>query len=273
MPSQRRHPHLVLIASASLALAIAGSSSVADTEYEYDDLGRLISATYDNGVVIEYDYDAAGNRTAKTLVIDNDAPTGVNDSYPIITDYARELNVLSNDTDPEGDFLIIESVTGPSHGAVQITSNGTRLSYTPAQSYTGSDGFSYDLKDPFNSAVTASVSITVVNNQLPEAVDDEAEVEWNESITVDVLANDSDADGWQSLTITQKSDGSNGTVEIIENNTKVRYSPDEQWFGEDEFTYTISDGHGGSDTATVNVTVDGYQFVVVPQNGYSLIVF
>jgi hypothetical protein len=48
---------------------------------------------------------------------------------------------------------------------------------------------------------------------------------------------------------------SKGTVIITDGGTTVTYEPDPNGFGADSFTYTISDGHGGSDTATVHVMV------------------
>ena len=70
---------------------------------------------------------------------------------------------------------------------------------------------------------------------------------------LDVLANDFPQDG--SLTITAKTNGNHGTVAITGGGTGLTYNPDQLYKGNDVFTYTISDGHGGSDTATVLVTV------------------
>jgi hypothetical protein len=69
-----------------------------------------------------------------------------------------------------------------------------------------------------------------------------------------VLANDSFApDTGETLTVTAVTQGSNGSVTFTA--TGVSYTPNANFFGSDSFTYTISDGNGGSDTATVNVTV------------------
>ena len=69
---------------------------------------------------------------------------------------------------------------------------------------------------------------------------------------INVLANDTDADG-NPLTITAVTQGANGSV--VNNGSNVSYTPNANFFGSDSFTYTISDGQGGSDTATVSVTV------------------
>ena len=69
---------------------------------------------------------------------------------------------------------------------------------------------------------------------------------------VDVLANDSDADG-DTLTITAATQGSHGIVATSA--SSVTYAPAPDYFGTDAFSYTISDGNGGTATATVSVTV------------------
>jgi|GEM_PF-2452210 len=90
-------------------------------------------------------------------------------------------------------------------------------------------------------------------NTNPDALDDNATVNKNSSAnTIDVLANDTDADA-DPLTITAVTQGAHGSV--ANNGTTVSYTPAASFSGTDSFTYTISDGRGGTDTATVNVTV------------------
>jgi PKD repeat protein len=93
-------------------------------------------------------------------------------------------------------------------------------------------------------------------NEAPAAVDDEISTDEDTPIDIDVLANDFDADG-DALTIVSVTQPANGTVTIIstEQGQVINYSPDQDWFGVDTFTYTITDGRGGFDTATVTVTV------------------
>ena len=91
-------------------------------------------------------------------------------------------------------------------------------------------------------------------NHAPVANDDNATVNEDSSNNlIDVLANDTDSDG-DTLTITTVTQGSNGSV--TNNSTDVSYTPAPLFFGSDSFTYTISDGHGGTSTATVHVTVN-----------------
>ncbi|HEX4925028.1 MAG TPA: Ig-like domain-containing protein, partial [Bdellovibrionales bacterium] len=69
-----------------------------------------------------------------------------------------------------------------------------------------------------------------------------------------VLANDTDADAADTLTVSAKTNGSNGTVTIEAGNTTVKYVPNAGFFGTDTFTYTVSDGVA-TDVGTVTVYV------------------
>ncbi|GHB93436.1 Ig-like domain-containing protein [Cerasicoccus arenae] len=99
----------------------------------------------------------------------------------------------------------------------------------------------------------------------PLAINDTAITDEDVDVSIDVLANDSDADASpQPLSITGVSTPSNGTAQIL--NGEILYTPGSGYFGNDSFTYTISDGTD-ENTATVNVTVNG---VIEPPSGGTL---
>ena len=91
-----------------------------------------------------------------------------------------------------------------------------------------------------------------IPNTPPVANDDSAETKYETKVTIDVLSNDSDADG-DSLTIQAVSTPSHGNASI--ENGKVEYTPASGFSGTDSFTYTINDGNGATASATVTVTV------------------
>ena len=89
----------------------------------------------------------------------------------------------------------------------------------------------------------------------PDAINDSATIaEDSGANTINVRANDVDVDG-DSLTVTAVTQGTHGTVAVINGGADVSYTPAANYFGSDSFTYTVNDGHGGSDTATVNMTI------------------
>ncbi|ATZ72690.1 hypothetical protein CWC33_02830 [Idiomarina sp. X4] len=89
------------------------------------------------------------------------------------------------------------------------------------------------------------------SNAAPEAVNDEVTAQTATEVSIDVLANDSDADG-DTLEITDVSAPENGTVTI--DSSAILYTSSGSYTGSDSFTYTVSDGEEEA-TAEVNVTV------------------
>ena len=99
------------------------------------------------------------------------------------------------------------------------------------------------------------MTITAVNDK-PDAVGDAKTLDEDAGATaIDVLGNDDDIDG-NALTITSVTQGAKGSVAITGGGTGLSYTPDPNANGADSFSYTISDGHGMSDTADVSITID-----------------
>lgn len=157
-----------------LYLHIVGLSPAIAAEtagFEYDALGRLIRITRDDGIVIEYDYDAAGNRERKE-VFDADSggsggdgggpanspPVAGNDSARIAQYAARNLNLTANDSDPDGDALTIMSVTQPSNAFVSIISANEVQIFAEI---VGFDAFQYTISDGKGGLATGIVSVNV----------------------------------------------------------------------------------------------------------------
>jgi hypothetical protein len=200
----------------------------------------------------------------------NIGPVAVDDSLTVAEDTgATSMPVLLNDTDAESDPLTISAVTNGLKGTVAIIGGGTGLAYTPYPNATGSDSFSYTISDPgtphtihdvlggIPKTDTATVAVTITPaNDAPDAVDDAplSVGEGASATTFAVLANDTDVDA-DPLTITAKTDGAHGTVAITGGGAGLTYEPIALYYGPDSFTYTVSDGHGGVDTATVHVYV------------------
>ncbi len=94
---------------------------------------------------------------------------------------------------------------------------------------------------------------TTVNTP-PVANDDTYEIIEGEETDLDVLINDVDDDN-DILTVVSVTQGNKGSVAIENDGTHVSYYPYPEKDGTDSFQYTISDGNGGTDTATVYITI------------------
>ncbi|WP_411912790.1 tandem-95 repeat protein, partial [Vibrio sp. Vb5032] len=182
----------------------------------------------------------------------NDAPIATNDAIQTDEDSLVVIDVLANDSDIEGDDLIITSASVPEEqGIVEIIDG--KLVFTPAENFNGNATISYTISDG-ELEDEAQVSVTVNSvNDAPIASNDTTITEEDSSVTVDVLPNDTDIDG-DELSIQSASVPSDqGTVEIVDG--KLVFTPAENFHGDAEITYTVTDG-ALTDQATVNVTVN-----------------
>ena len=181
----------------------------------------------------------------------NTAPTANNDSAKVKARNSVNIDVLANDTDKEGDTLTIKSVATPSKGSASIENE--KVKYTANNGTSGTDTFSYTISD---GEKTASANITVTiqaqANHTPIANNDTNTTKQDNSIVLDVLANDTDSDG-DNLTIKNVTNPTNGITKIVDN--KIKYTPKKGYYGNDSFIYTITDGTDEAN-ATVSMTIE-----------------
>ena len=190
---------------------------------------------------------------AVTVTAVNDAPIARDDTSTTQEDTVVTIGVLGNDTDVDGGPLTPTVTTAPASGTTAVNPNGT-ITYTPTPEFTGTDTFTYTVTDGNGSTDTATVSITVTPvNDAPTAGDDEATTDEGTPVTISVLSNDTDIDGGP-LTPTVTTAPGGGTAAVNADGT-ITYTPGATFAGEDSFIYTVSDGRGGTDTATVSITV------------------
>lgn len=182
----------------------------------------------------------------------NDNPVAVADIASTNEDALVSISVLSNDSDSDGDTLTIISASAVNGTAVI---NGNNIDYTPNANFNGTDTISYTVNDTANpvgaASSTVTVSITAINDN-PVAVSDTASTSEDTLANINVLANDSDADG-DTLSIDSAS-ATNGTVTIEPDNT-LNYTPTLNFNGSDNISYNISDGQGGAASSTIAMTI------------------
>jgi len=199
--------------------------------------------------------DGNGGRATAVVSIEilsvNDKPIAQDDSQTTLEDSPVTILVLSNDSDPDGDPLRVESIGQPSNGSV--INNGSALVYEPDPGYSGADNFAYTISDGKGGTSSALVTILVqALNDPPIAQDDSANTSEETLVVIPILSNDSDPDG-DFLLIESFTQPQNGSV--LNSRTTLSYIPDSGFQGIDTFTYIVSDGNGGSARATVTVSV------------------
>ena len=175
----------------------------------------------------------------------------------------QPVDVLANDTDADsGDVLTITGASGASKGSVAVATDQLSLSYRPNANATGSDSFTYTVSDGNGGTATGTVNVTITPaNDDPNAVNDGVPTPFKAYLRagptpLPVLANDvSLPDGPETLRIVSVTQGAHGAVAITGSGTGLTYAAAGSTLGIDVFTYTLSDGNGGLDTATVQVNV------------------
>ena len=193
-----------------------------------------------------------------TIDVTNDPPDPVDDTANTHMNQAVEGNVLTNDTDANGDPLsVVLDGTAPAHGTVVLNEDGT-FTYTPDEGYVGGDTFTYDVTDgqlDAGNPVVETGTVTVnIGNQPPTPVDDVTATFAGRDVSGNVLANDIDPDGDPLSVVLDGTPPTNGTV-VLSPDGSFTYSPDPGFTGEDTFTYEVTDGQAGSTPVVANVTV------------------
>ncbi|MDG3026118.1 tandem-95 repeat protein [Vibrio parahaemolyticus] len=175
------------------------------------------------------------------------------DSSNVVEDTPTIINVLGNDTFEGKDKVVsLDAENGPKNGTVIVNNDGT-VTYTPDDNYVGKDTFTYVVTSGgVSESTTVEVNVTPVNDA-PVAKDDIATTQEDTAVTIDVLPNDTDADG-DKLSIESASvPKEQGTVEVVDG--KLVFTPAENFNGDAEITYTVTDG-ALTDQAKVTVTVN-----------------
>ncbi|RFM32317.1 tandem-95 repeat protein, partial [Chitinophaga silvisoli] len=192
-----------------------------------------------------------------TVTAVNDAPVAVNDAVTVNEDTDAIGNVLTNDTDPEGDALTASLVTAPVHGTVVLNADGS-FTYTPNQDFNGLDSLKYKVCDNGTPSMcdTGTVIFTVTAvNDAPVAVNDAVTVNEDTDAIGNVLTNDTDPEG-DALTASLVTAPVHGTV-VLNADGSFTYTPNQDFNGLDSLKYKVCDNGTPSmcDTGTVIFTV------------------
>lgn len=184
----------------------------------------------------------------------NDSPLAVDDTATTLEDTPITVDVLANDSDPDGDPLTVISASVPaSQGTVAVV--GNQVEFNPAPDFNGTATITYTVSDGNGLTDTGSLEVTVTpDGDAPVTVDDAATTDEDTSVTIDPLGNDSDPDG-DPLSFAETPVADNGTVNVNPDGT-IEYTPNPDFNGTDTITYMATDPDGNETPGTITVTVN-----------------
>ncbi len=224
----------------------------------------------------------------------NVAPVAVDDTATVDrqatgrTYTPSTINILANDTDaPTSDInpATVSLNTTSTLGTVSVDTAGV-VTYIPKADFLGSDSFTYQVSDKGGPTAgsaspniltsnVATVTITV-QDAPPVAVNDTAKLDTSSasSVTIDVVANDTDSDGTvnvKTVVTDPANPPTNGSVNVNATTGVVTYTANAGFIGTDRFKYTVKDNDGvSSNLATVVINVSG-GVGILPANAFLII--
>ncbi|WKZ31380.1 MAG: tandem-95 repeat protein [Candidatus Dojkabacteria bacterium] len=203
------------------------------------------------------------NVSDTALVLENLPPIAVDDEILMPVAGSGSVNVLSNDSDPEGALdpaSLAIAVTPVNTAATVELLGGGVIRYNAVAGYVGYDYFDYTICDTDGNCSDATVQVGV-GISLPGLTDDNAQTEEDNEVVINVLSNDLDTTGTSNAalnidTMEIATEPSRGSAFIDPSSGEIEYVPEPNFNGTDRFQYSICDRISlGCSTASVFMTV------------------
>ncbi|KIN72244.1 cadherin-like domain-containing protein [Sulfitobacter guttiformis] len=190
-----------------------------------------------------------------TPVTENTPPVAVDDELLMDEDTTATINVLTNDTDADGDTLTLIAASSP-NGTVEFTPEGL-VTFTPNANFNGLSSISYTVTDGNGGTDIGAVDVRIIATpDAPVAVDDAATTPEDTAVVVDLRSNDTDPDdATGTLTISGVSVPVDQGSVVDNGDGTVTFTPAPDFNGEATITYTVTDPIGLSDEGQAIVTV------------------
>ncbi|WP_081216113.1 ExeM/NucH family extracellular endonuclease [Pseudoalteromonas luteoviolacea] len=185
---------------------------------------------------------------------DNKAPIAVDDVLEVVRNESVALDVLENDTDADGDALYVINAVAE-RGTVTVN-NDSSLQYQSALDYVGADTIQYTVSDGKGATSTATVRVNVVakaevQNLAPITVDDTTDLYNDQTVTVNVISNDSDPEGGKLTLISATAESG----EVTFTDSSITFKPAANSEGKVAVNYVVVDEHNAQASGTLYVTV------------------
>ena len=181
----------------------------------------------------------------------NDQPVAIDDSFNIDEDKLLKGQLKAEDI--ENDKLQYNIDIKPENGSVVIDSQTGKFDFTPNENFNGSDQFSFYVNDGKLKSNTATIKISIkaVNDQ-PVAIDNSFSIDEDKLLKGQLKAEDIDND---KLQYNIENQPENGSIIIDSRTGMFDYTPNENFNGEDQFSFYVNDGKLKSNIATINISI------------------
>jgi|GEM_PF-445211 len=181
-------------------------------------------------------------------VKENQPPVAHNTKVHGVEDQVLDFNLEA--TDPDGDKLTYEILSGPQNGL--ITGNGSELNYVPNPNFNGNDSLTFKVSDgSLESNLAEVIFVMEAVNDVPIAGTDEINGTEDEFIIVEFKHSDPDGD---ELNIQITASPKNGF--LWEENGMTLYFPNNHYNGKDEIRFTVTDGELSSEEGIIMINLE-----------------
>ena len=228
--------------------ARAGAPELVPFTYFVDDLhGNIVPGT----VLVVTVADIEPNRP----------PLVTADTATAVVGTLQVIDVLSNDSDPDGDPLLVVRVTQPADGSGQASIQGDNVQFAPSPIADDDESrmvrFTYTVNDANGHEVSGEISVRVLREPLaapPYARDDTVTTQVDEAVTLDVLGNDGDPSGERPTLVGAPSCPAGGRATVT-TDQRVTFTPPAAASGVFRCTYEVTNQRNLRAFASIIVSV------------------
>ncbi|MEN8835725.1 MAG: tandem-95 repeat protein, partial [Polaribacter sp.] len=191
-------------------------------------------------------------------ILEKSSPIGVIDEQTLDEDSNLiSINVIENDKDPEDDELTIKEIIYDGSGSASISIDKLSIEYKPELNFNGKEFITYSVTDGTYTDKTVKLIITVnpINDKPIAQTDNLTINEDGDLVTINIISNDIDVDE-DELFLSNLTYSGNGDISINPDNKSINYKPEENFFGTEVITYSVSDGVLTDETGKLIININ-----------------
>ncbi|ANS87152.1 hypothetical protein VSVS12_03443 [Vibrio scophthalmi] len=229
-----------------------------------------------NNIIISVSQGPAHNQLPPFTVLVNDInnPPNVTEGTIVLNEGASksiDLSTLVHDVDNRDKLtyaINLQPISGKAN--VTMTPAGIALYTTIDNNFNGSDEFSFTATDGHSDPVQGKVSVTVNNvNDIPQAKNGTLSLDEGGSKQLDLsqFVTDTDTSDLLQFHLEQASSNGKAIVSVTQEGLATYTSNDDDYFGQDTFYYSVTDGHSTPVVGIINVTITNLNDIPTTADG------